>query len=180
MSELGLGDELVCLFVGGDRERKGLRIAIEALVEATDWRLLVVGAGDEVRYRLSADRAGVASRVVFVGPQKETARFYATADAFVLPTAYETSCLVAFEAAASGVPVVVSLVDGFPQHVSSGVDGYVVDRVPSAIAAALIRLRSAEAREKLGQQGRTLVAASTWESVVAAYAELYGRLDVAA
>lgn len=180
-SELGLGaDQLVAVFVGGDWERKGLRIAIEALVEATDWRLLVVGAGDEARYRLIADDAGVGSRVMFIGSQPETAGYYAAADAFVLPTAYETSCLVAFEAAATGVPVVVSRVNGLPQQIASGVDGYVVARDPSAIAAALTFLRSARVRETVGEGGRRLVAASTWESVEAAYAELYGRLDVAA
>jgi glycosyltransferase involved in cell wall biosynthesis len=180
-SELGLaGDELVCVFVGGDWERKGLRIAIEALVEATEWHLLVVGAGDEARYRALAERAGVGSKVTFAGPQAKTARFYSSADAFVLPTAYEANCLAVFEAAASGLPVVVSSVNGLPQQLSTGVDGYVVARDPAAIAAALNALRSAQARENVGGRGQRLVASSTWESVEAAYSELYRRLDVAA
>jgi glycosyltransferase involved in cell wall biosynthesis len=180
-SELGLSpDELVCLFVGGDWERKGLRIAIESLVDATEWRLLVVGGGDEERYRSLADDLGVGSRVTFAGPQQETAGFYAAADAFVLPTAYEANCLVAFEAAASGVPVVLSPVSGLPQDVSSGVDGYVVERDPAAVAATLLELRSGEIRKRLGERGRQLVAATTWQRVEAAYTDLYRRLGVAA
>ena len=55
--------EFVALFVGGEWERKGLEPAIQALAAAPMWRLWVIGAGDEDRFRAIARRSGLAGRV---------------------------------------------------------------------------------------------------------------------
>src|SRR5205823_427201 len=91
---------------------KGLAVAIEGVVEATGWQLVVVGAGDEPRFRHLSARLGGADRVTFVGATTVPGRYYAAADAFVLPTAYEAFPLVALEAFATGVPGLVTRVNG--------------------------------------------------------------------
>ena len=48
------------------------------------------------------------SRVHLVGESAQPERYYAAADAFVLPSEYESFSLAAFEAAASGVPVIAT------------------------------------------------------------------------
>ena len=104
-----VGDDLVCLFVGGDWDRKGVAIAIAALADVPGKvKLWVVGRGDTERFRHLASTLGVADSVTFFGPRHDTERFYQGADVFVLPTEYETFSLAAYEAAASGLPVVAA------------------------------------------------------------------------
>jgi len=179
--ELGLtATQLVALFVGGDWERKGLRQAIEALADAPDWQLVVVGPGDFDAYAAIAASLGVDDRVIFAGPSGHVDRFYAAADAFVLPTAYETSCLVAIEAAAAGVPIVVTSVNGFPQQLRNGVDGFVVARDAGSIASSLNDLREPQRRAAVAGAAHQLAKTATWDAAADAYASLYAGLDAAA
>jgi glycosyltransferase involved in cell wall biosynthesis len=170
-------DEVVSLFVGGDWHAKGLRLAVEGLAEASrevPLRLVVVGRGDEAHFRRLASRLGVAERVTFVGERRDTERFYAAADIFVLPTVYETFSLAAFEAAASGLPVVAPRVSGIEDLVGDDAAGVIVRRDANEIGAALARLAaSAELRSVLGAAARERSAAFTWDRSIAAVASVY-------
>jgi glycosyltransferase involved in cell wall biosynthesis len=179
--ELGLeAGELVALFVGGDWERKGLRHAIEALAEAPGWRLVVVGEGDRAAHGAIARSIGVEDRIVFAGRRPDTERFYAAADAFVLPTAYEAFPLVALEAAAAGVPLVCTPVNGVEELVTEGESGCLVERSGAAIGAALGRLGAdAELRVSLSRGARAASARYGWEAVVDRYSDLYRSLAAA-
>jgi UDP-glucose:(heptosyl)LPS alpha-1,3-glucosyltransferase len=175
-------DEFVALFVGGDWARKGLRTAIEALAVAgrdgVTVRLWVVGAGDEPRYRTHARRVGVDDRLVFFGPRTDAETFYRTADVLVLPSRYETFSLVAHEAAASALPVVITPVSGVVDLVGHDDAGILVDPTPDSVGAALVRLaREPTLRRRMGDQGRWKVAGRTWEASVDNVIELYGKLS---
>ena len=54
--------------------------------------------------------------------------FYSAADAFLLPSAYETFSLVCMEAMACGVPVFATLVGGIEDYLQDGVNGMAVPR----------------------------------------------------
>ena len=100
---LGLGDDVpMAVFVGGDWERKGLSHALEAIARTDTWHLLVVGRGHRNSYERQADRLTIGGRIHFVGETREVPAQLAAADVLLLPTRYETFCLVAFEAAAAG------------------------------------------------------------------------------
>src|SRR5207248_1399513 len=129
--------ELVALFVGSEWERKGLKVAIDALAHAPDWKLLVVGRGNVASYRSHARASGVEPRVVFVGTASDPAPYYCASDAFVLPTSYETFSLVTYEAAATGVPLLVTPVNGVTDLLGDGSNGWFIDRCPEGIAARL-------------------------------------------
>jgi UDP-glucose:(heptosyl)LPS alpha-1,3-glucosyltransferase len=168
---------VVALLVGGDWDRKGLKIAIESLVHAPAVSLWVVGRGDERRFAGLAAAHGVADRVRFHGARNDTERFYQAADLFVLPTLYETFSLVAFEAAACGLPLVVTRVNGVEELIGDDTAGLTVERSPAAVGAALARLaEDGELRRQLGTTARERAQAYTWsrsvESVLAAYDRL--------
>jgi UDP-glucose:(heptosyl)LPS alpha-1,3-glucosyltransferase len=172
-SELGL--ELgvpIAIFVGGDWKRKGLTVAIEALVFVDEWHLVIVGLGDVDRYLAAAVERGVGDRVHFVGLQTKVPQFYAAADVLVHPSEYETFSLVAYEASAAGLPVVSTAVNGVTDLVLDGDNGYLVAREPRAVAERLSVLLDAALRERMGRRQLEVAAKRHWSEVVGDYVEL--------
>ncbi len=138
-------DAFVVLFCGTDWERKGLDVAIEGLARlraraSADVRLWVVGRGDEARFTAVAKLRGVADQVRFFGYHSDVAAFCQASDAFVLPTLYETFCIAAYEAAASGLPVIGTDVDGVRELIGDDEAGILIGRDPDAVAEALLQL----------------------------------------
>ena len=148
-------NELIALFVGSEWERKGLEPAIQALAAAPTWKLWVIGTGDEHRFRAIARTSGLANRVVFLGSQSDPAPYYAAADAFVLPTAYETFSLATYEAAAAGLPLLVTRVNGVEDLLVDGENGWFITREAHVIAERLQTLRAQpQLRERMGRRAR--------------------------
>jgi glycosyltransferase involved in cell wall biosynthesis len=172
-------NEVVVLFVGGNWPWKGLDVAIEAIAaarSAAPLRLWVVGRGNKGRFGVLARRAGVADRVRFFGVRDDTERFFQAADIFVLPTLYETFALVAHEAAAAGLPVVATRVNGIDELVGNEA-GIIVERTPESVGRALARLAAdPELRSRLGAEGRRRALGFSWERSAASVLAAYGRL----
>lgn len=169
---LGVADDtLLAIFLGGDWGRKGLRHAVEAVGLTDAWELLVVGPGDPAPY--ADHRSG---RVHFLGPSAEPERWLAAADALVLPTAYEAFSLVTIEAAASGLPLLVSATNGVDEILRNGTNGWVIERNPRDIAQRLELLRNPAARTRMGQASLARARELSWEAAVDAYTDLYSEL----
>jgi UDP-glucose:(heptosyl)LPS alpha-1,3-glucosyltransferase len=177
--QLQLGEErLVAAFVGSEWQRKGLGEAIEALASAPDWDLVVAGGGDRQRYRQLADAIGVGDRVHWLGVVRDVHVVYELADAFVLPSSYETFSLVTFEAAASGLAVLATPVSGVRELIDDGRNGFLISREPEMIAERLQRLAADPAlRGRLGQAARQSALAFGWQEMVAKHHQLYSRLS---
>ncbi len=175
-AELGVpGDRLVALFVGGDWHRKGLALAIEALAGAESrYELWIVGGGDRQRFQALAERHGVADRVRFLGRRPDVERVYRAADVFVFPTLYEAFPLVALEAAASGLPIVATPVNGIEELLAGGEAGVVVRREAAELTRALRELGEDEARRAaLGRAARRRAESYTWEAHARGVLEAY-------
>lgn len=145
-----LDDEArVVLFVGHEFARKGLDQTIEALVHAPTVMLLVVGGNAQAiaAARARATDLAVAERVLFVGTRTDLPLFFAAADIFALPSAYEANALVVLEALASGLPVVCTRVGYAPEIVVDGANGYLVERDPRQIGARFEEIAAAEPGE---------------------------------
>jgi glycosyltransferase involved in cell wall biosynthesis len=167
-------DGLQALFIGREWEGKGLRTAIQALPDAPAWRLVVIGEGDRVRYAALADELDVGDRVHFVAPTPDLVPYYQAADAFLLPTGYETFSLVTYEAAACGLPLLVPRVSGVEDILRDGVNGYVIAREPSSVAASLRQLAASPAlRASMGAAARAAVQDIDWPAMVASYRSHY-------
>jgi UDP-glucose:(heptosyl)LPS alpha-1,3-glucosyltransferase len=178
--QLGIAPQrLVAAFVGSEWERKGLGPLISALVDATEWTVVVAGEGDQQRYRAQAEAAGVGDRVRFLGVTSEVQRVYDLADAFVLPSSYETFSLVSFEAAASGLPVIACPVNGVRELIRDGENGMLIGS-PADAREIATRLRELgadpELRKRLGQAARESALGFGRERMVASHHELYERL----
>jgi UDP-glucose:(heptosyl)LPS alpha-1,3-glucosyltransferase len=170
-------DRITAVFVGGDWDRKGLGIAIEALAAAPGVALDVVGAGDVARFRAIAGRCGVPERVRFLGPRQDVERVLQASDVFVLPTLYEAHSLATQEAAAAGLPIIVTRVNGVEELMGDDEAGFIVERGPHAVGTALARLAAdADLRHKLGAEARRRALGFGWDRSVQAVLEAYDRL----
>jgi UDP-glucose:(heptosyl)LPS alpha-1,3-glucosyltransferase len=176
--------DLVALFVGGDWDHKGLAIAIEGVAQASATarralNLWVVGRGDERRFRTIAQRCGIVDQVRFFGVRSDPERLYQGSDVFVLPTLYETFSLAAFEAAASGLPVVAPAVSGIEELIGQNEGGIVVERTSQSVGDAIAKLAvDDDLRAGMGAAARRRASEYTWErsveAILAAYSDVLG------
>jgi glycosyltransferase involved in cell wall biosynthesis len=174
--------EVVALFVDQDhRQLKGLQVAIEAFaaasrVEGGPALLWVLGDKNDGCASL-ADRLGVKERVRFLGYRRDPERFYQAADIFVLPTAYETFCRSAHEAAACGVPIVAPAVSGVLELVGANEAGIVAGRNAKEVARALVTLATDPAlRAQKGSVARQRTAVFEQEAVATRVLALHRSL----
>jgi teichuronic acid biosynthesis glycosyltransferase TuaC len=131
------GPLLVC--IGYLIERKGQRLAIEALPAISGATLLIVGQGP-ARAELEAkiEALGLGDRVRMLGPlpHGELPALLSAADAMVLPSSSEGLANVWVEALACGTPVICADVGGAREVVNRSAAGRLVALDPPAIAAA--------------------------------------------
>ncbi len=121
----------VALFVGNGFHRKGLQALLRALALLPDQDCYVMVVGDDPsreRYRKLAVALGVDRRVVFVGRQSNSEKYYGAADCLVLPAVQEAFGNVVLEALATGLPAVVSRCAGSAVTLTGELEiGLVVD-----------------------------------------------------
>jgi glycosyltransferase involved in cell wall biosynthesis len=170
-------DRLVAAFVGSEWERKGLEALIRALPLTSGWDVVVAGGGDEKRYRELADSLGVGGALRWLGVSRDVQLVYELADALVFPSSYEAFSLVTLEAAASGLPILATPVNGIHELLTDGQSGFVISQEPHTIARRLGQLAADPAlRRRMGCAARRSALDFRWETMVAKHHELYLRL----
>jgi glycosyltransferase involved in cell wall biosynthesis len=173
---------VVALFVDQQfRPLKGLDIAILGFAEArrngAGPDLLWVAGADNERNAGLVDSLGVGDSVRFLGHTAAIESVYRAADLFVLPTAYETFCRAAHEAAACGLPVVAPPVNGIHELIGADEAGVVAAREPAAVARALAELAAdPDRRARAGAVARERVARFDQDAVTARLLDLHESL----
>jgi phosphatidyl-myo-inositol dimannoside synthase len=115
------------------------------LIESVpDLKYVIVGDGsDRRRLESRVKEMGVSDRVIFTGyiPESEKVAHYSLADVYVMPSSGEGFGIVLIEAAACGVPVVGSSVDGSREALLGGKLGRLVDpKQPQELVNAVIKV----------------------------------------
>jgi glycosyltransferase involved in cell wall biosynthesis len=176
--EIGLAPrEMAFLFVGD--MRKGGRQCIEALAKHASGKLMFVSRSAEDPYRALASKLGIAERVIFVGSTGQVERYYAAADALLLPTHYDSFALVVTEAMASALPVIASREAGAAELIQHGVNGLLLDDYNDATELAEKMRMLAEdpaLAEKIGQAARITAENHSWDVTAAETMQVYERL----
>ena len=171
---------MVLLFAGHEFERKGLKIILQALFllkKIDNIRLIVIGKGNISRYRSIARSLGVLDRVIFAGFVPSVEKYFAAADIFVFPTQYEAFSLAMLEAAASGLPLVVTNVNGVEELVKDGVNGFIIRRNAADIAEKIQMLAEDDnLRKDMGKKSRKIAEKFSWENVTKKIEEVYESL----
>lgn len=129
------------LSVGHLVERKGHHLVINAMRDLPDFRLIIIGSGEEQEnLQRLAHVTGVHDRVDFLPSIKQTElhTYYGAADALVLASSREGWANVLLEAMACGTPVVATNIWGTPEVVRSREAGVLIPaRTAEAIAAGV-------------------------------------------
>lgn len=136
-------DQPMAIFAGGEWARKGLDFAIRAMAYLHDVPLTLYVAGDDPdreRFVQLARDAGAAKRVIFGGFRRDMPQALAAADLFLFPSWYEAFSLATIEAAACGLPVVATRINGTEDFISPGENGDFIEHDPEHVAAVLRRL----------------------------------------
>ncbi len=164
--------------------RKGVHVLLDAFAKIEtripQTHLWLIGKAANADYaaelRAQVERLGLHERVTFIDPlpQAEVARYMVRGRVFVLPTFSEGLPKVIIEAMLCGTPVVASAVDGIPEIVQDGVQGYLVPPGDvDALAEKLLYVFQAADVDALGQQARAFATAFFSAE---AYVENYGKL----
>ncbi len=125
----GTGKSII--FLGRLVPEKGVQVLLEALSillqYLPDTRLLLGGMGPYAGFlKAKAGEMGVRGNTEFLGFLHEDQRnyFLGQADVAVFPSLYEPFGIVALEAMAAQIPVIVSDTGGLSEVVAHGIDGY--------------------------------------------------------
>ena len=124
-------NEKIIFFIGRMVREKGAQMLIEALplvrAQYNDAKLVIAGGGHREHLEAQARNLGISPHVYFTGrvSDADRDRLYRIADVAVYPSLYEPFGIVALEAMAAKVPVVVSNAGGLPEVVQHDITGTV-------------------------------------------------------
>jgi phosphatidylinositol alpha 1,6-mannosyltransferase len=153
-------------FVGRVTPEKGVRTlhkVEKALLESglKDFRIIVVGDGSEVGWLKRHLKHGEFTGVL---RGEELARTYANMDLFAFPSRTDTYGNVVQEAAASGVPAIVTN-EGGPRHlVVDRETGYVAQDETEFVARVVELAHNRERLKLLGRAAREKMAGISWDA----------------
>jgi glycosyltransferase involved in cell wall biosynthesis len=177
------------LFLSRLHPKKGLENLLAAwrglAADYPQWRLIIAGAGEpayEETLRQLIHDHDLARQVLIYGAAygEEKRRLLLSVDGFVLPSFSEGFSVAILEAAAAGLPIVLTPECNFPELTAAGAAFEISPSAPTVEAGLrqLMKLSAAE-RHAMGERGRKLVQQSyTWpviaDQMLSAYRWLLG------
>ncbi|MEO7034028.1 MAG: glycosyltransferase family 4 protein [Polyangiaceae bacterium] len=206
---IGVPERYFGVVRGGDQDAELLRKAAGRVVLVTLGRLvrrkgvlwfvrnvlpklsgvlyLVIGVGaDREEIERAAAEAGVTDSLWLAGsvPDARLLSLLGASDIFVMPNIAvsgdaEGFGIVAIEAAASGLPVVASRLEGIPDAISDGNNGNLVPPEDAASYLSLLQglVADADERRRQGERGRAYTQEHcSWPQIIAQYVALFDEL----
>lgn len=165
-NELGVRlDQNIVLMVGSGFRTKGVDRAIlginslpPGLREKTI--LLIAGKDNSRPFRRLAKRSKVAEQVRFIGGRDDIPRFLVAADLLIHPAYRENTGNVLIEAMASGLPVLVTDVCGYSNHIKSAAAGEIVSSPfkQETLNRFLYSMLTSDKKEFWQQKGKDYIA----------------------
>lgn len=167
--ELGVEGRFVMSLVGGfGTWRKGLHLLLSAMTMNPDESesLLIRGGGPIEMWRAKAASMGLEGKIQWLGhgPSRSV---YAASDLVVIPSTYEPFSLVALEAAAAGLPIVISSRAGASRWLKAQEAALTVDPVDiGALRCAIDTIKNdSDAAVSMGIRARSVAESMTWQKV---------------
>jgi glycosyltransferase involved in cell wall biosynthesis len=168
----------VCNLVGGKRVDQLIRAFARVSQTCVGVRLVIVGAGVEAGdLRRLAQECGVEPQVEFTGglPREEVRQRMWSANALVLPSAFETFGVVLVEALATGIPVVATRCGGPEEVVETGLGLLVERNNDEDLAEAMLSMTGQSYPE--GRLRDRVMARFSFENVAQQLLNVYATLE---
>ncbi len=161
-------DAPTALFVGNGFRRKGLDRLLKAWQspQLKDAYLIVVGDdAKRARYQTLAEERAK-GRVIFVGRRDDVESYYGAADLLALPAVQEAFGNVVLEAAAAGLPTVVSQVVGAAEILKGKLAEGIVSRPEDSeeMAAKLRSMLERSRNREFSLEARKLAESYSWNN----------------
>jgi len=178
--------EKIVFYVGRIVAEKGVDVLIQAVPRVLEGfpqaKFVIAGQGPELgRLQAMAEAMGVGHKVLFTGyiSDDERNRLFKVADCAVFPSLYEPFGIVALEAMAAGVPVVVSEVGGLAevvQHAETGITIYPND--PNSCAWGILHTLQHPhwAQRRVENAQRMVRTVYNWDTIAAQTEAVYRRV----
>jgi phosphatidylinositol alpha-1,6-mannosyltransferase len=183
-----LGDG-VLLTLGRLVRRKGVAWFIDEVMPRLDGNITYIIAGtgrDRAHILDTIDRNGLQNRVICIGPVNDRDRelLFCTADIFVQPNIrvpgdMEGFGLVVLEAAAYGMVVIASALEGLKDAIRDGRNGYLVEarNAEMFIKRIMETLADSDARRLFGEQARNYLREhQSWPHIARQYLDVLSTL----
>jgi D-inositol-3-phosphate glycosyltransferase len=179
-------DDTILLYVGRFEPLKGMDRLLETIPHLKHYkrlRLVIVGGdGDETAesrfLKQKTKELGIRNKVVFAGrvEQSNLPPYYGAADVLVVPSYYESFCLVGLEALACGCPVISTPVGAMENLIRESGAGFIVKSfLPQSMARGIesvINNASLPPADKI----RESVLPYCWSNVAMDILEQYGSV----
>jgi UDP-glucose:(heptosyl)LPS alpha-1,3-glucosyltransferase len=177
-----LDNEIVLLYIGSGFRRKGVEYLLKAISNLrsdTKLRLLIVGRDENMQYyKKLVGKIKIEGKITFTGEQPKVERFYAAADIFILLSVYEPFSNACLEAMASGLPIIITRINGVSEIIENGKEGYIIENAEDIkqIKDAIIALFNKDKRIKMGYLAKELVSQFTIEKNTQEVIETYNKV----
>ena len=183
-SRLGLPAEAFVIGTVGRLARQKapldlLAAFVDVARERAEAHLVMVGDGpDRDAVESAVARAGLADRVHLLGLRRDVPELLRAFDVFALASHWEGLPRVLPQAMAAGLPIVATRVNGSPDAIGQGDNGWLVEVGDSrAMAGHLLELAKDRALvRRMGERGRERVEEFSARRMVDQLASLYGSL----
>jgi len=178
-------EEKIIFFVGRMVREKGVQVLIESLPKVRwgyhDAKLLICGGGQREHLVNLAAYLGMERHVYFAGfvPDDDLMKIYSIIDIACFPSLYEPFGIVALEAMAAKVPVVVSDAGGLPEVVENNVTGITTYAGnPNSLADGLLKLlHEPDTAERLVDAAYERVLTTfNWDTIATQTTAVYNRV----
>ena len=170
------------LFVGRITKQKNLYFMLDTMrfIKDKDVKLIIVGDGTELKaLKQYAEKTGISDKMVFIGQisdQNLLKSFYLESDLFFFPSTYDTSTLVAREAAALKVPTIMIRGCNSADLIVENQNGFLCEEDPKLAAAEIETiLSSPDTLKKVGQTAADTIGTS-WEKRMPEVLEKYREI----
>jgi len=184
-------DDAVFIFTSlGHYKRKGFWLALAALGRLraepamSHVKLLIVGGQSAAVVALQSKVERIAPDwnqwIVFTGQQPDVESYLAAADAFLFPSYFEAFSLAEIEAAAMGVPLLLTRHHGSEMILEEGANGLWLEFDADAIAETVRRFLGMDRSAFRRSIGRALTRAEYAERLLAIYEKMFAASDAAA
>ena len=170
-----LESDTLLLFVGMNFELKGLEPLILAMGRLKNTprekqrplKLLVVGKGNQNKYRKVAEDNGIGDDIHFAGVIEERIEeVFLASDFYAMLSSFDTFGMTVLEAMAASLPVIVSPQVGAKDLVRDGVNGFIVEREDvEAVSQKILLLLDQEKRTVMGADAYRVAKEHSWDAM---------------